>query len=367
MIYFVVVTANTATITNGDGDLVEVYSFQSTFRHIAVFAKIAGASEPTQRTFTIGAASATWVFAKEWNATNGFQAVNAGQTAATYDSSGAVYEVTSNIASAANSLLLAVAYTSNTTTANKAITSGYDSLIYSGQGGTSQRLAITQKVSSANDSATLTIVDHTVDSRISLVLVEFKENDVVTPSIDSVGPLRLGTTASISTSNFSPDIDQGSLGGKALTSVIPSQIVIPGFVDEQVGVPIGLNKTLIVGNGTQSAQLNGETLPPEVPDNPGVYWTPVTVGSSFDTSINSIAYLFNPALQEGDMFFNDATKGTVGTDASYVGSFEGTQVMWHWELATGIYRSFNVLTGSGGVLVSIIRQQSIGIGFGIGL
>lgn len=340
---FVVWVANTATITPPAG-FTELYTFQSTIRRVGVYAKISGASEPTQQTFTISPSAATWVFAQEWAATLGWQSVTAGATpVGVYDSTGSVNSINASISSSAGSLILAAAYTSNSTADNKAITSGYGSLIYSAQGGTSLRAALTSKIGAGSDTATLSIVDATNDARISLVLIEFKEQTAGSPVINTVGSdnsATIGAATAVTVSGFSSAVNAGICDGVALTAASNTSITLPGFVDEQQcpmagNAADGTARVLSLTNGSQTANKSIDVNTPEIGDNPGIYWAATTLVDPLDMTDASVVKDFAVA---GDIMYNDPTKGIMYADGTF-DAFESEQTFWHHEASTHIVRS----------------------------
>lgn len=167
-------------------------------------------------------------------------------------------------------------------------------------------------------------------------------------SANNGGAIVPGQPATWVTTDFSPAVTRAVLDGVECSNVSAAGFLPPGLVDE-MQMPRAGNRVLNGRNATQSANLTKQVAAPQG-------YAAVEILAGFKTGRDdSIAYQFNPPLQVADLFYNDPTKGTVGSDASYQGNHIGDQLIWHHESATKIVRSFILTTGAGGQVISVRR------------
>lgn len=168
-------------------------------------------------------------------------------------------------------------------------------------------------------------------------------------SITSADDPIIGQETNITVMGFDPAVNAGKLDDVDLVSASNTKIMPRGLIDGQTCPRAGANRVLTVIRGSKTATLN-KTVKPV----PGLVAVEILPG--FKTGeADSIAFQFNPPLQASDIFYNDPTKGTMGTDASYKATHTGEQIIWHHEAATKIVRSFLLITGEQGQVISIRR------------
>lgn len=222
LIVFSVVASNNVTISADDGTLTEIVTGYETFRRLSVFAKIAGASEPTTYNFTFSGSATGFVFATEYSTTDTWDAVAASGNAVDFDSSGSNSSITNNITTTAGSLLVALGYSSNSTTDNQEFTTGYGNFEQANATGNARWAAQADKTTSGGaDSATFNLIDNTNNDRLAVAVVEF----TVTSSrsitnIDGDNDVQAGQTGVVITAQGLDNpstIQTVTLGGETLT------------------------------------------------------------------------------------------------------------------------------------------------------
>lgn len=157
----------------------------------------------------------------------------------------------------------------------------------------------------------------------------------------------IGASTAITVSGFSGAVDRGSVDGVDLAAASNTSITIAPFVDGVASPRAGSGRNVTVGTATQSASAISAVNPP-------AGFSAVEIVSGFNTGeANSIAYAFSPALAIGDLIYFDPAKGTVDNHAGYEGDFTGSQILWHQQASAKIVRSFNLITGDQGEIISI--------------
>jgi hypothetical protein len=213
---------------------------------------------------------------------------------------------------------------------------------------TTNRVDYHSLISNLNSSAGGTALTF-VDAEQDAVVFDNVDPFPPPPSITSAADPIIGQRTAMTVANFEPPVNDGELDGVKLISADNTGILSAGLVDEQMCPRAGANRVLVVRRGTKSASTAKTVKAP-------LGLVAVEVAPGFQTGeVDSVAHNFNPPLKVGDIFYHDPTKGTIGTNASYNGDFEGEQIIWHHEAATKIARSFKLITGEGGQVISVKR------------
>lgn len=159
----------------------------------------------------------------------------------------------------------------------------------------------------------------------------------------------IGSTVPVVVSGFPTAVNAGTIDGISLSAASSTSITIAGFVDGAMAPRVGAARPLVLTNGTVSGTRN-------ITINSPAGFTSVEILAGFNTGEeDSIVYNFDPPMAAGRLIFFDPTKGTVYSNAGYSGSFTGTQLMWDYDPATKIARSFYVITGADGEVISVVR------------
>lgn len=142
-----------------------------------------------------------------------------------------------------------------------------------------------------------------------------------------------------------------SLNGVAMTSVAgsssPWTFTCPPLTDEAVSpYPSG---TFSITGAEGSPTLAGVAVTLQT----GL--TAVTLSGSLNTTNTGVLYNFSPAAVVADEIFyppdpSGSTYIIVDAQGNIDTNHSGTVEFWHWEEATGITRSYDVILGSGGVV-----------------
>lgn len=162
--------------------------------------------------------------------------------------------------------------------------------------------------------------------------------------------LKPGVPATLATTGFSPDVNQATFDGVACTAASANAFTPAALVDGQPVARPG-NRTLVVGNGTQSANTSVLAGVPDL--------------HSFQTlagTLNTGLYSWLPAEAEvGDfVIFQTEIDGVpTGTEIDPDGTgrtnHEGEQTLWLVKGDSGMAGRYLVITGPGGEVISISR------------
>ena len=201
----------------------------------------------------------------------------------------------------------------------------------------------------ANDTLRTVDASYTIgSSRQYAVAINFDPAPSYTINTVNGGAntVKIGASTPITVSGFSGAVDAGTIGGFALSAASNTSVTIPFFTDGVATVRVGSSKTLVV---TYTAGSQSANKVVDVVEADG--WDFATLAGGFNTGeTDSVVFNFSPAAAIGDEIWFDPTKGTVGTNAGYSGSFTGAQTLWHIQNSTGIARSYELITGSGAVI-----------------
>lgn len=169
--------------------------------------------------------------------------------------------------------------------------------------------------------------------------VDLSGGEPGTPTIETVGTVRIGGTAAITVSGFSGSVNAGTLDGVALTSAGDTSITVPALADT-VESPRPGTRTLTVTDGVDS-------------DSEGVHvgaptgWSYYTITAEFAESINGVANAFLPdGAAAEDFILYPSPKNNV-SDSGIGTSFVGTQEFFLLSNTTKIATAFSVVTGAG--------------------
>lgn len=185
-----------------------------------------------------------------------------------------------------------------------------------------------------------------------------KAGPVIIATIDSVGTLRIGSSAAITVSNFTTPVNAGTLDGRALTGVSNTSITIPGLANG-VASPRPGTRTLALTNGTQADTENVPVLAP-------MGWSSYTITAQFVQAVNGVALSYLPNGWAANDFILSPNSPTVGkstsvSDTGIVTNYVGTQQLFLMHRTTGVVTAFNVTTTEGAAQVGSSNNGTNGI------
>jgi hypothetical protein len=165
-----------------------------------------------------------------------------------------------------------------------------------------------------------------------------------------------GEACTWTTTDFSPAANAATVDGVDCSAVSGSGFTMPALVDETI-VPLPGTQQLTGTNGTQSANRNITVTAPS-----GM--TSQLLSGTIDTSGDgSVLIGFDPAAVADDyILYPTAGNTSVNSAGQLQTDIAGTIEMWHIKASTGVARSFNVITGVGGVITGIISTGLISQG-----
>lgn len=160
------------------------------------------------------------------------------------------------------------------------------------------------------------------------------------------------------TSGFSAAPDTGTIDGVALLAVTATGANMPDLVDNVVTPRPGV-RDLTITKSAQSVTRNDITVNVKA----GLATSPALV-APINNSNTGIVYNFSPAAAVGDYIYYPPIPAvgkttSVDANANLTTDYEGTQVFWHVQNSTKIARSYNVVTGPGGVVISVSRARAV--------
>lgn len=218
----------------------------------------------------------------------------------------------------------------------------------------------TRDVSSAVASDTAGTVNFTTTTasggnRTTAVVVNFltKASYDITSVNGGTNSVQIGSSGNTFETVNLTGVTAASLSGIAMTSVAgsssPWTFTCPPLTDEAVSpYPLGnFSCTGIEGSPT----LAGVAVTLQT----GL--TAVTLSGSLNTTNTGVLYNFSPAAVVADEIFyppdpSGSTYIIVDAQGNIDTNHSGTVEFWHWEEATGITRSYDVILGSGGLTSS---------------
>jgi hypothetical protein len=165
-----------------------------------------------------------------------------------------------------------------------------------------------------------------------------------------------GEACTWTTTDFSPAANAATVDGVACSAVSGSGFTMPALVDESI-VPLPGTQQLTGTNGTQSASRNITVMAPS-----GM--ASQLLSGIIDTSGDgSVLIGFDPAAVADDyILYPTAGNTSVNSAGQLQTDTAGIIEMWHIKASTGVARSFNVITGVGGVITGIISTGLISQG-----
>jgi hypothetical protein len=160
-----------------------------------------------------------------------------------------------------------------------------------------------------------------------------------TPTIETVGAVRIGGTIAVTVSGFGDTVNAGTLDGVALTSASDTSITIPALITTATAPRPG-TRTLTLTDGADSDNADVLVRAPSG-------WSYYTIAADFVEAINGVASSFLPDGAAADDFILYPSSKNNVSDSGIGTSFVGTQEFFHLDNATNIATAFDVTTGAG--------------------
>lgn len=168
------INSSTATITPPTG-FVAKNEYKNTSRTLGIYWKKAGAGESTGFTFTFSASVSGTIIMRRYSSSIGWDTdQSGGATDKVWDSTGTVSQVSLNLTTTLNRLVVGIGYASNTSAGNKQLNpnSGWsdNTLQYSSRVRSAHRTA-----AGGSEALGYQLTDSTLDNRLAFMVAEFVE------------------------------------------------------------------------------------------------------------------------------------------------------------------------------------------------
>lgn len=197
----------------------------------------------------------------------------------------------------------------------------------------------------------------------------FAIREGITYSITSVNggnPVKSGSTFNSTTLRFT-SVTSGDIGGKALTGVSFSSNTVtatfPAYVDSQTYPEPDTTKTLTFSDGVHSAQYAITAASPN-----GM--TSIVLSSPDITDTKKLGYylaLNGHTPVNNDRIVYKTSEVTINPDTGGNAPNAVVTTLWHWVQATSTLYSYDVTITEGGVVTNVSRNFRIAVGYGIGI
>lgn len=182
------INSSTATITPPTGFSVK-NEYKNTSRSLGIYWKKAAAGESTGYTFNFSASVSGTVMMRRYSTTYGLAAdQSSGVTDKVWDSTGTVSQVSLNLTTTINRLLVGIGYASNTSAGNKQLNPNSNwldnTLQYSSRCRSAHRIAV-----GGVETLGYQLTDSTLDNRLAFMAAEFVEDSAPATVNDTSKPV----------------------------------------------------------------------------------------------------------------------------------------------------------------------------------
>lgn len=195
---------------------------------------------------------------------------------------------------------------------------------------------------------------------ITAVSTTFNPPSVLVSINGGTNSVQIGSSGNTAETTGLTAVTSASLNGVSMTSVTgassPWTFTCPPLTDEAVSpYPSG---TFSITGAEGSPTLAGVavTLPDGLTDQ--------LLSGTLNTTNTGVLYNFSPAAVVPDAIFYPPVPAvgkyiTIDAQGNIDTDYEGTTEFWHWQASTGITRSYDVITGNGGVVTGGLTTRGL--------